>query len=239
MKKIMLFLGIVLMMLSCADNEKVTNTDLYIYLDYTEGQDYTEQLDDDVDKYLTLMNITEKSDRGSGKVRLFPLHDVSSSVSKSVKLKEGLSKMEGNKYIRKKELDEFKAKLMKKAEDINTTYTGKPLKHSHIFNPLCKGIKKMSHSNADRKVIVIYSDMLENSDLANFHSKKLSYDQLKTQFDSACDLDDVSDVEIYIVHPVDKHNDKKIRMAENFWSKYLIEKGLDSEMWHFETGIDI
>ena len=235
----MLFLGILLMAMGCTDNEKVTNTDLYIYLDYTEGQDYSEQLDDDADKYLALMNITEKSDRGSGKVRLFPLHDVSSSVSKSVKLKEGLSKMEGNRYIRKKELNEFKSKLMKKATDINNTYTGKPLKHSYIFNPVCKGIKKMSHSNADRKVIVIYSDMLENSDLANFHSKKLSYDKLKTQFDSACDLDDVSDVEIYIVHPVNKNIDKKIRTAENFWSKYLMDKGLDSDMWHFETGIDI
>ena len=239
MKKIILFLGILMMMVSCVDNEQVTNTDLYIYLDYTEGQDYSEQLDDDVDKYLALMNISEQSDRGSGKVRLYPLHDVSSSVSKSVKLKEGLSKMEGNRYIRQKELDTFKAKLIKKAEDINTAYTGKPLNHSYIFSPLCKGIKKLSHSDADRKVIVIYSDMLENSDLANFHSKKLSYDKLKTQFDSACDLDDVSDVEIYIVHPVNKTIDKKIRMAENFWSKYLNEKGMDSDMWHFETGIDI
>lgn len=238
MKNIIFVLSILLLM-GCGDNEPVTNTELFIYLDYTEGQDYSDLLENDVEKYLTMMNISEESDRSFGKVRIYPLHDIASSVSKTVKLKKGKSKLEGNRYIRQKELDEFKTQLVNKTTEINSSFTGKALNSSHIFNPLCKGIHKINNSNADRKVIVIYSDMLENSELANFHSSKLKYENLKSNFDSSCEFEDLSDCEVYIIHPIDKRNDVKIRTAENFWSKYMMEKGLDSDMWHFDTSIDI
>ena len=238
MKKL-LFLLTLILLVGCVENEPVTNTELFIYLDYTEGQDYSDVVDHDLDKYLELMNVTEESNANFGKVRIYPLHDVGSSMSKTVKLKKGKSKMEGNRYIRLKEIEKFKTDLLEKTTAVNNTFSGKALKRSHIFNPLCKGVHKISNSNADRKVIVIYSDMLENSDLANFHSGKLSYETLKKNFDGSCKFDDLSDTEVYIIHPIDKKNDNKIRTAENFWSKYMMEKGLDSEMWHFDTSIDI
>ncbi|MFK8004882.1 MAG: hypothetical protein AB8H03_00865 [Saprospiraceae bacterium] len=238
MKNIILFLSI-LFLVGCSDSQSVTNTELFIYLDYTEGQDYSDLLENDVEKYLTMMNVTEENDRNFGKVRIYPLHDISSSVSKTVKLKKGKSKLEGNRYIRQKELDKFKTQLIEKTSEINNSFTGKALNSSHIFSPLCKGIHKINNSNADRKVIVIYSDMLENSDLANFHSGKLKYENLKANFDGSCEFEDLSDCEVYIIHPIDKRNDNKIRTAENFWSKYMEEKGLDSDMWHFDTSIDI
>ena len=238
MKNLIILLSI-LLLVGCTESQPVTNTELFIYLDYTEGQDYTDLLENDVDKYLELMNVGEENDESFGKVRIYPLHDIASSRSQTVKLKKGKSKLEGNRYIRQKELDKFKAQLRDKTTEINNNFTGKALANSHIFNPLCKGIHKINNSNADRKVIVIYSDMLENSELANFHSKKLKYEHLKKNFDGSCDLEDLSDCEIYIVHPIDKKNDSKIRMAENFWAKYLMEKGLDEDLWHFDTSIDI
>ena len=238
MKKL-LFLITILLLVGCADNQPVTNTELFIYLDYTEGQDYSDLLENDVDKYMTLLNVTEENDRNFGKIRIYPLHDIGSSLSKTVKLKEGKSKMEGNRYIRQKEVDKFKTQLLEKTTTINDSYTGKALKSSHIFSPLCKGVHKINNSNADRKVIVIYSDMLENSDLGNFHSGKLKYEDLKKNFDGFCEFEDLSDCEVYIVHPIDKRNDNKIHTAEEFWSKYMMDKGLDSDMWHFDTSIDI
>lgn len=238
MKKLIFFITLILLV-GCTENEQITNTELFIYLDYTEGQDYSDLLENDVDKYLELMNVTAENDRNFGKIRIYPLHDIGSSISKTIKLKKGKSKLEGNRYIRQKEVDKFKTKLINKTMEVNGNFAGKALKSSHIFNPLCKGVHKINNSNADRKVIVIYSDMLENSDLANFHSGKLSYEKLKSNFDGSCEFEDLSDCEIYIVHPIDKRNDNKIRMAENFWSKYFIEKGLDSDLWHFDTSIDI
>jgi len=167
------------------------------------------------------------------------LHDVASSMSKTVKVKEGKPEFESNRYIRNKELTAFKTKLVSKMTEINENYTKKDLKSSHIFTPICKGVKKLSKSEADRKVVLIYSDMLENSELANFHSGKIKYESLKSNFDKACGIEDMADYEVYIVHPVDKNNDTKIRKAEELWGKYLQDKGLDSDNFHFDTSIEL
>ena len=238
MKKL-LFLGLLLVAaLSCTE-EKINQTDLYIYLDYTEGQDYSAQIESDMDSYLALMDVSGELSRNYGAIKVYPLHDVSAGLSKTVKLKEGKSQFEGNKYLRKKEVDAFRTKLTDKMLEINESYTGKELNSSHIFTPICKGIKKLNKSDADRKIILIYSDMLENSELANFHSKNISFDTLKSDFDGACGMDDASDIELYIVHPVDKKNDQKIQKAADLWAKYLLDKGLDEDAFHFDTGIDM
>ncbi|MEO1515590.1 MAG: hypothetical protein AAFV95_11270 [Bacteroidota bacterium] len=233
------FLLLALVALMGCQEAPPQRTDLYIYLDFTEGQDYTDQLAQDADKYIQLMNISEGNDRNYGSIRVYPIHDVATAASVQVKLKEGKSALEGNKYLRKKELDEFKQQLLEKTDDLNARYTGQPLKHSHIFHPLCKGVKKLNRSDASRKLIVIYSDMLENSEVANLNGKKLNSDRLEQQFDNACGMEDLSDCEVYIVHPVDKKNDQKIRRAANFWEQYLIGKGLDVDYFHFEPSIDI
>ena len=224
--------------LSCTE-EKASQTDVYIYLDYTEGQDYSAQIAEDMDKYLALMEVAGEQSRNYGAIKVYPLHDISAGVSKTVKLKEGKSQLEGNKFLRKKEVDAFTAKLTDKMLDINTNFTGKELTSSHIFTPICKGVKKLNKSDADKKIILIYSDMLENSELANFHSKSITFESLKANFDKSCDMDDTSEIEFYIVHPVNKKNDQKIRKASDLWAKYLLDKGMDEDAFHFDTGIDI
>lgn len=238
MKKIIFMLLVLLTVAACKE-ESAISTDLYIYLDFTEGEDYSEHLEADIDKYIGLLDADGENSRNYGTIKVYPLHDVSAGMSKTVKLKEGKSSFEGNKFLRKKEVEEFKTKLLDKMVEVNSSYTGKELNNSYIFTPLCKGVKKLNKSDANRKVILVYSDMLENSDIANFHSKSMKYESLKASFDKACGIDDASDIEFYIVHPVDKKNDHKIQKAADLWTKYLIEKGVDEDAFHFDTSIDI
>jgi len=214
-----------------------TETEVYLYLDFTEGQDYSKRIEEDALAYLELMKVSDKSSPNFGKIKVYPLYDVGSARGKTIKLKEGKSELEGNKYLRTKEVEKFEGKLMDFLKEVNAEYTGKSLKESHIFEPICKGIKKLNDSDADRKVVLIYSDMLENSDLANFHSKNPNFEKWTAAFDGACDLEDVSDLEFYIIHPVDKKNDAKIQQAGNFWMDYLLKKGLDEEAFVFDTGL--
>lgn len=237
MKKISLLFWI-LFFLSCSQTPPV-KTDLYLYFDYTEGQDYSGRITEDAESYIELLGISEMGSPNYGTVRMYPLYDVSSARSKSVKLKPGKGEMEGNKYIRDKEVGKFKTKLLESLESLNSENMGKSLDNSHIYMPICKGIKKLNKSDAGRKVMVIYSDMLENSDLANFHSKKRDFDKWKVNFDEACDCEDTADLEIYVVYPVDKNNDSKIQTASEFWSDFLMGKGLDEDAFHFETTIDL
>lgn len=238
MKKLFVMLIPFIFILACS-SPPATKTDMIVYLDYTEGQAYSDQITNNADKLLQLMQIESIDSRNYGKVRIIPIHDIASASGTSVNLKEGKSQFEGNKYIRKKELEDFKSKLIGAVEGFDTQYQGKSLEGSHIFQPFCKGVKKMDRSDAGNKIIVIYSDMLENSELANFHARNVKLDGMADRFSEACTLSDLSELEVYIVHPVNKSNDTKIRKASDFWQEYLVSKGLDADYYHFETSIDL
>lgn len=237
MKKLLLIL-LVFTLFSC-ETKPPTETEIYLYFDFTEGQDYSERIEEDVMAYLELMEVGDMSSSNFGKIKVYPLYDVGSARGKTIKLKEGKSEMESNKFLRKKEVEKFRGQLVDFLTEVNGEYTGKSLDKSHIFAPICKGISKLNGSDADRKIILIYSDMLENSDIANLHAKTANFEKWTAAFDEACDLEDVSDLEFYIVHPVDKNNDSKIQIAADFWSNYLMDKGLDEDGFHFDTGIDL
>ena len=234
----MFLLALIVLGISC-ESAPPTETELYIYLDFTEGQDYGDRFTEDIEQYSELLNLTEEGSSNFGKVKIYPLYDVTSARSKTVKLKAGKGEFEKNVHLRKKDIEKFQTKLLQTLEKMNAEYTGKELDNSHIFEPMCKGIRKLNKSDADRKVILMYSDMLENSDIANFHSKKGSSKKWLEQFDAACDPEDVSDLEMFVVYPIDKKNDDKITKAADFWATYFAEKGIDEEAFHYDTGIDL
>jgi len=237
MKKI-LWLIFPLALLAC-QQESPEQTDLYLFLDYTEGQDYGQRFEAELDQIISLMQVDPKHNGNYGQVRIIPVHDIGSTPSKTVKLKAGKTGLESNPYVRKKEVDEFKQQLAQHIDHFNAQYQGQPLKASHIYYPLCKGINKLNRSAAQRKLVVIYSDMLENSEIANLHRSKWSSKNLNERLNEACSLEDLSDIEVHVVYPVSKQNDQKIRKAADFWEQYLVNRGLDGEHFHFETGLDI
>lgn len=234
----MFLLALIVLGVSC-ESPPPSETELYVYLDFTEGQDYGDRFAEDIEQYAELLNLKEEGSSNFGKVKIFPLYDVSSARSKTVKLKEGKGEFEKNVFLRKKDIDKFKTQLLQTLEEMNAQYTGKELDNSHIFEPMCKGIRKLNKSDADHKVILMYSDMLENSDIANFHSLKGGSKKWLERFDAACDPEDVSDLELFVVYPVDKKNDTKITKAADFWANYFAEKGMDDEAFHYDTGIDL
>ncbi len=233
----MLLMSLFLFTLGC-NTSPPKETELYIYLDFTEGQDYTQQIEADLDNYAELLNVGENGSSNFGKVKIFPLYDLTSARSKTVKLKEGKSEFESNKFLRQKDIDKFKTQLLNSLTEINEKYTGKELKSSHLIEPICKGMKKLNKSDANQKIVLIYSDMLENSSIANFHGKSSSKDW-PSRIDATCDPEDVSDLDIFVVYPVDKQNDGKITKAAEFWTDYFASKGADEETFRFDTEIDL
>jgi len=162
MKNLLILMSLVLLTIGCHTSPPI-ETDLYIYLDFTEGQDYSHQITEDLDNYAELLQVGEHGSSNFGKVKIFPLYDLSAARSKTVKLKEGKAEFEANKFLRQKEVDKFKTKLSTALMDINEQYTGTALNSSHLIKPICKGMQKLNKSDADKKIVLIYSDMLENS----------------------------------------------------------------------------
>lgn len=229
---------ILLLILAGCSESPPKQTDLYLYFDYTEGQVY-EDIADDVDKYLELMQLEDGASANYGTVKLIPIHDLGAARKATVKLKPGKSKMEGNRYLREQEVDAFKSKLLDKVAEMNERYGGKPLSGSQIFEPIRKGVKKLNASDANHKVMVVYSDMLENSSLANFHKTGKDHEAMMAKFEAKKGIDDLSDIEIFVVHPIDKNNDAKIQASGDFWKDYFVTKGMDEDQFHFDTGIEL
>lgn len=238
MKNLLLLMSLILFTIGCHTSPPI-ETDLYIYLDFTEGQDYSHQISEDLGNYAELLQVGENGSPNFGKVKIFPLYDLASARSKTVKLKKGKSEFEANKFLRQKEVDKFKTKLSTALLAINDTYTGKALNRSHLIEPICKGMQKLNKSTATNKVVLIYSDMLENSTIANFHGKNNNTKDWQQRIDAACDPEDVADLAIYVVYPVDKKNDGKITKAAEFWTAYFTSKGADDETFRFDTEIDL
>ena len=238
MKNLLFLMSVVLLTIGCHTSPP-TETDLYIYLDFTEGQDYSQQIADDLDSYTELLQVGENGSPNFGKVKIFPLYDLASARSKTVKLKAGKAEFEANQFLRQKEVDKFKTKLSTALLAINETYTGKSLNKSHLIEPICKGMQKLNKSDADKKVVLIYSDMLENSTLANFHGKSSHPKNWQQGIDAVCHLEDIADLDIFVVYPVDKKNDGKITRAAEFWTDYFASKGADDETFRFDTEIDL
>lgn len=238
MKNLIILISLFLFTFGCHTSSPI-ETELYIYLDFTEGQDYSKQITEDLDSYAELLQVGEIGSPNFGKVKIFPLYDLASARSKTIKLKKGKSEFEANQFLRQKEVDKFKTKLSTALMEINEMYTGKALKRSHLIEPICKGMQKLNKSNADNKVVLIYSDMLENSNIANFHGKNSNPKNWRKQIDTACGPEDVSDLNIFVVYPIDKKTDKKISKAEKFWTEYFASKGADDETFRFETEIDL
>ena len=238
MKNLIMLMSLVLFTLGC-NTSPPTETDLYIYLDFTEGQDYSHQITEDLDSYAELLKVGENGSPNFGKVKIFPLYDLSAARSKTVKLKVGKSEFEANKFLRQKEIDKFKTQLSTALMEINEQYTGKELNSSHLIKPICKGMQKLNKSDANNKIVLIYSDMLENSTIANFHGKSNNQKDWQKRIDATCDPEDVSDLDIFVVYPIDKKNDGKIAKAAEFWTDYFGSKGADEDTFSFDTEIDL
>ena len=102
MKKILFLLALIVLGIGC-ESTPPTETELYVYLDFTEGQDYGDRFAEDIEQYAELLNLGEEGSSNFGKVKIFPLYDVSSARSKTVKLKEGKGEFEKNVHLRKKD----------------------------------------------------------------------------------------------------------------------------------------
>lgn len=234
----MILMSLFIFTLGC-NTSPPTETELYIYLDFTEGQDYSTQITQDLDNYAELLQVGENGSPNFGKVKIFPLYDLTSARSKVVKLKKGKSEFEANEFLRQKELDKFKNKLVASLMEMNATYTGTALNNSHLIEPICKGMQKLNKSSADKKVVLIYSDMLENSTVVNFHGKSKHRPDWAKRIDAVCAIEDVADLDIFVVYPIDKKMDGKITKAAEFWTDYFASKGADGDTFRFDTEIDL
>ncbi|WP_346862875.1 hypothetical protein [uncultured Draconibacterium sp.] len=235
------------LLLSCK-TETPQNTAISVLIDVTDERFKDENfIAENLPKFLTLMKLDKETGGFSGgEIKLSLINEVSDSRSKSIKIEVGETGMMGeNPLNRKDQVERF-------YNDLNQAFVSLlesadwGTDASKIYQKVTRECIKMNRTVADRKYLIIYSDMLENSSLFSFYGtnwknqiEKMTTEPEKTLGQLAKNgpaLPDLSAFEIYIIATRTSGNDEKINLSEQFWTSLFEYQGATVT---FSSGLEI
>lgn len=222
-------IALLALLISCK-TETPPNTAITVLIDVTDERFKEDNFaTDNLPKILKLMNLDRESGGFSGgQVKLSLINEVSDSKTKTVKIVVGENGMMGENPLNR--LDEVKRFFidLEKAMDYVLAKADWGTDASKIYQKITRECIKMSKVEADRKYLIIYSDMLENSKQFSFYGQnwksqiekmmaepEITIEQLATKGPA---LPDLSEFEIYIIATRNPGNDEKINLSEQFWT---------------------
>lgn len=183
-----------------------------------------------------IIDMLKKRDRDPSEgitVSFALLDDLSGSafMEESVKPASGNSAME-NPVKRKREVEQFYNELEGKiASRLANTEVDR--KKSKIYIKLCKSLQRLIESKANIKEILIYSDLLENSELASFYREaqlqaaannpeKFYNDHFSK---SSCALPELNGINVHFYVMRTGKTDIAVQKAEKFWVELFRARG--------------
>jgi len=228
--------------------EPAATTQICVLIDVTDKNFQDEKVvSETLPKLLKMMNLDKENGGFSGgEIKFSLINELSDSKSKTVKLKTAESGLLGeNPLVRKDEVTAFYTQTEKAfSAVISSADWGTDA--SKIYQKVTRELIKMKNTQADKKYMVIYSDMLENSDLFKFYgsnwkapiekmieSPEATIKQLAQKGPA---LPDLSEYEIFIVTQRTPENDEKINASERFWTALFEYQGATV---HFNSVLEI
>lgn len=158
------------------------------------------------------------------------IKDVSYVPHASIVLAKGGNRLSSNQYARKRQAAAFKAKLADLFDSVRREAPGKP--NSSIYLPVVHELTRLANSNAERKVLVVYSDLLENTPSVSFYDAQtfalLQSDPGKVQerLFAHAQLPDLTGIHVHLIYePKDAGDDAVFQVVSGFYKKLLEEKG--------------
>ena len=135
-----------------------------------------------------------------------------------------------NEYDRANDVNQFEASVTKILSDAQNDSVGKW--HSSIYLPFANELNEMSRSNATRRILLVYSDLMENDPDFSFYKEKTlnqltsNYDLSKKVFDTMMPLQNLNGIEIHLLYePPDVISDGRYKIVSAFYKKLLEGKG--------------
>ena len=232
--------------LSACNNEAVKSDLYYIMLDKTDTtQNYKHLLKSSRAEILELSELTLEGSSPNGcSVRTFEINSLSNNKSDEVELEKGSIGLSGdNSLDRNEEIKKFYKELDRLFSDLATP--SKSFSQSKIYQNLCRELVSLREAEGyNSKRLIIYSDMLENSDLFSFYKSKIDYtdeESLRLTIESiekqACVFPELSGIEVFVISSRNETNDEMINNAERFWMYLLDSKG--AKNIHFNSELKL
>ncbi len=217
--------------------EEATTTSICLLLDVSDERFNNEKfLPDNINSILHLMKLDrEKGGFSGGEVKISLINDISDSKSEKASIPAAKPGLLGqNPLIRRDEVVKFCTDL----ETIFTKTINKSAwgtKESKIYQKVARELSKLNKTQSSRKIMVIYSDMLENSNLFSFYKtgwqkeiEKMANDPegtIKKLSEKGPSMPSLDGIEIIVITNRTVTNDEKINLSEQFWRIIFEEKG--------------
>ncbi len=227
-KHVLIFFIFGFSFISCS-NEPSKTTNICVLIDITDERFKDDNfINDNLPKLLKLMNLDkDKGGYSGGEVKLSLINEVSDSKSKTVKIENAETGLMGeNPLNRRDQVQKFytdlESSFSKVLESANWGTDA-----SKIYQKVTRELIKMKNSDADKKYLIIYSDMLENSQLFSFYGSNWKNNinkfienpesTLETLSEKGPAMPDLSEFTIYIITTRTPENDEKINLSEQLW----------------------
>ncbi len=172
-----------------------------------------------------------KQDNGSGQLRLSALNALSQNSVRTATLPAVDAGFLGvNPYVRQDDVSEFEHDALDAFDAFGRTYR-KDAGQSKIYQGLCNELTRLASDPAKYKIMVVYSDFLENSALFSLYPpENLKYLNDPVGFaDSTlsrvCPLPSLDSITIYLVAYRNEKNDDTVNQALQFWKVILVHRG--------------
>lgn len=236
LQTIFTILAFALLFGSCK-TETPQKTAIAVLIDVTDERFKDENFSaENLPKFMSLMQLnTETGGFSGGQIKMSLINEVSDSKSGTVKIDVGKPGMMGeNPLNRKDEVEKFYSELGNSLSSLlEKANWGKEA--SKIYQKVTRECIKLSRIDADRKYLIIFSDMLENSNQFSFYHANWKSTIEKMMIDPEATIEqlsqngpslpDLSEFEIYIIATRTLGNDEKINLSEQFWATLFEYQG--------------
>lgn len=220
---VLISLGSLFLLFGCED--KPLKQDETVIVDLTE------------DSFLALPDknfikqsfISDKIFWDSYRFRMISITDVNYTPAYGAEIKSEYWFL-GNTSKRKKLVLNFYSAIDSAFEKINEMPKG--YERSVIYVPFVQELLRLSQSKAERRVLIIYSDLMEYSFLADFYKKPM-LEKMQTNpeiieqiLEKAVPLPDLKGIEIVIIYqPRSNGESRQFNIVSGFYKKLLESKG--------------
>jgi len=147
-----------------------------------------------------------------------------------LKLNPAPSMMMSNDFDRDEEILAFKTELNEALSLISQEMDGR--EHSSVYVPFAREVNRMAQTTADVKLIVLISDLTENSEFLSFFAKNFQNDLQKSPevieeyFQKELPLaDDLSGLTIRIVHQPNEQDNVIFKRLSRVYRSMLEKRG--------------
>lgn len=156
--------------------------------------------------------------------------DVSFNRQTTISLADGGSRLLSSSFTRDKEVQRFTDSIKTFFLSIDDDSVGRS--HSSIYLPLVSELTRLSQSTATTKILLVYSDLMENEKSLSFYDKKtissLRTDsaQVIAMLEAKAVLPDLTGIEVHLIfQPENAAQDELFQLVSGFYASLLESHG--------------